>query len=168
MGTTDHSTDTAAEKPVRRPHECGQGTLDGENLGVQVCAKSGHLGVVGSRDPVEALAHCAGRPARREDAGAEHVEEGAQARRRERRLGRGGRASEIDGAPGRGSRTSSSGPSSGSRGTTRAACSPRSATCRRPSSSRPIMTVGRLQPSCGPHVTSSPGNPERFTIFSGD
>ena len=42
-------------------------------------------------------------------------------------------------------RTSSLRRWSGSRGTTGAACSNRSATCRRPSSSRPIMTVRRLR-----------------------
>lgn len=46
---------------------------------------------------------------------------------------------------GRGSRTSNSRHSSGSRGTTAAACSNRSATFRRLSSRRPTMTVRRLQ-----------------------
>ena len=51
----------------------------------------------------------------------------------------------IGAGRGRGSRTSSSRPSSGSRGTTAAACSNRSATFRRPNSRRPTMTVRPLQ-----------------------
>jgi len=47
--------------------------------------------------------------------------------------------------PGKGSRTSRSRRSSGSRGTTVAACSNRSVTFRRPSSRRPTMTVRPLQ-----------------------
>ena len=47
--------------------------------------------------------------------------------------------------PWKGSRTSSSRRSSGSRGTTATVCSNRSATFRRPSSRRPTMTVRRLQ-----------------------
>jgi hypothetical protein len=57
------------------------------------------------------------------------------------------RGDPSSGAPGRGSRMSSSRPSSGSRGTTAAACSPRWGTCPRPSSSGPIMTVRRLPTS---------------------
>ena len=49
--------------------------------------------------------------------------------------------------PGRGSRTSSSRRSSGSRGTTAAACSRPWGTCPRPSLSRPTMTVSRPRPS---------------------
>jgi hypothetical protein len=58
---------------------------------------------------------------------------------------------------GTGLRTWSSRRSSGSCGTRRGPYSPRSATCRRPSSSRPIMTVRRLRVG-GPHVTSSSEN----------
>jgi hypothetical protein len=48
---------------------------------------------------------------------------------------------------GKGSGTSSSRRSSGSRGTTRAACSSRSGTCPRTSSSRPTTAASRLQPA---------------------
>src|SRR6266852_9988024 len=51
------------------------------------------------------------------------------------------------GGLGKGSRTSSSRHSSGSRGTTRAACSSRSGTCPRTSSSRPTTAASRLQPA---------------------
>ncbi len=49
--------------------------------------------------------------------------------------------------PGKGSRTSSSRRSSGSRGITRAACSSRSGTCPRTSSSGSTTTASRLQPA---------------------